>query len=138
MSKPRAGEVFRYAFLWKHQQDRGETEGRKKRPVCMVVTAVNAEGHTVLFIVPVTTQPPQSGRLAVEVPMLEAKRAGLDTDKPCWVMLDELNKDIFERSWVFEDREPLGSFSAKFLDRLQAVLLRAAKKGVTATVDRND
>jgi hypothetical protein len=33
MTKPSAGEVFRYPFLWKREQMAGETEGRKARPV---------------------------------------------------------------------------------------------------------
>ena len=35
VDKPTAGEVFRYPFLWKRQQEQGKTEGRKLRPVCM-------------------------------------------------------------------------------------------------------
>ncbi|WP_257898320.1 hypothetical protein [Roseovarius mucosus] len=33
MTKPSAGEVFRYPFLWKREQMAGETERRKARPV---------------------------------------------------------------------------------------------------------
>lgn len=138
MSKPYAGDVFTYPFLWKRQQMQGETEGRKPRPVCMAVTMANAEGNTVLFIVPITTQPPMLGRIAVEVPVIEAKRAGLDTEKPCWVMLDEFNSDVFERSYVFEDRTPLGAFSPKFTAKLQGVLLAAAKGGKARVVNRQD
>lgn len=136
MSKPVAGDVFRYPFLWKRQQMQGETEGRKSRPVCMAVTAANAEGNTVLFIVPITTQPPATGRIAVEVPAIEARRAGLDIEKPCWVMLDEFNSDVFERSYVFEDRTPLGAFSPKFTAKLQEILLEAAKGGKARNVTR--
>ena len=136
--KPSAGEVFRYPFLWKRQQDQGETEGRKPRPVCMAVTTTTTKGNTVLFIVPITTQQPMAGRVAVEVSPMEAKRAGLDGSKPCWVMLDEFNTDIFERSYVFEDRMPLGSFSPKFTEHLQAILREAAKTGNTVVVKRQE
>lgn len=136
MSKPSAGEVFTYPFLWKRQQMQGETEGRKPRPVCMAVTTVNAEGNTLLFIVPITTLPPSDGRIAMEVPVIEAKRAGLDTGKQCWVMLDEYNSDVFERSYVFEDREPLGTFSPKFTADLQNTLLTALRDGKVSTVNR--
>lgn len=138
MRKPAAGDVFTYPFLWKRQQIQGETEGRKPRPVCMAVTAANADGNTLLFIVPITTQPPMDGRIAIEVPEIEAKRAGLDTEKPCWVMLDEFNSDVFERSFVFEDRTPLGAFSSKFTARLQGTLLAAAKDGKARIVNRQD
>ncbi len=117
---------------------RGETEGRKPRPVCMAVTTVTSDGNTLLFIVPITTQPPLDGRIAIEVPVIEAKRTGLDTEKPCWVMLDEFNSDVFVRSYVFEDRTPLGAFSPKFTARLQGILLAAAKGSKVRAVNRQD
>ena len=120
MRKPVSGDVFTYPFLWKRQQIQGETEGRKPRPVCMAVTTVNTEGNTLLFIVPITTLPPSDGRIAVEVPVIEAKRAGLDTGNPCWVMLDEYNSDVFERSYFFEDRTPLRAFGPKSLNENSA------------------
>ena len=138
MRKPFTGDVFTYPFLWKRQQMQGETEGRKPRPVCMAVTTVNTEGNTLLFIVPITTLPPSDGRIAVEVPVIEAKRAGLDTGKPCWVMLDEYNSDVFERSYVFEDRTPLGAFGPKFTTELQRILLNALRGGKVSTVNRQD
>ena len=138
MNKPLAGKVFSYPFLWKRQHVQGETEGRKARPVCMAVTTVNADGNTVLFIVPITTLPPSDGRIAKEVPVIEAKRAGLDTGKRCWVILDEYNSDVFERSYVFEDRTPLGAFSSRFTADLQRTLLTALQGGKVATVNRQD
>ena len=136
--KPVAGQVFRYPFLWKRQQEQGETEGRKSRPVCMAVTTTTARGHTLLFIVPVTTQPPLAGRVVVEVPAMEARRGGLDAGKPCWVMLDEFNTDILERSYAFEDRTPLGAFSPKFTRHLQTILRQAASTGKATIVKRQD
>lgn len=40
-NEPAAGKVFWYPFLWKREQLEGETEGRKKRPVCIAVTISN-------------------------------------------------------------------------------------------------
>ena len=135
---PVAGQVFRYPFLWKRQHEAGETEGRKPRPVCLAVTTAASRGETLLFLLPITTQPPGAGRLAAEVTPIEARRAGLGTDEPCWVMLDEINTDVLERSYVFEDRTPLGSFSPKFTDRLRTALLAAARAGRAAIIDRQD
>ena len=56
--KPSAGEVFRYPFLLKREQMAGETEGRKARPVCIAVTVAKSDSETVVFILPITTQPP--------------------------------------------------------------------------------
>ena len=97
-----------------------------------------AQGETLLFLLPITTQPPMEGRLVAEVPPIEAKRAGLGTDKPCWVMLDEINTDILERSWVFEDRTPLGRFGPAFADRLRRALIAAAKAGRAGIVKQQD
>lgn len=138
MRKPAAGDVFTYPFLWKRQRMQVETEGRKLRPACMAVTMANTEGNTLLFIVPITTLPPSDGRIAVEVLVIEAKRAGLDTRKPCWVMLDEYNSDVFERSYVFEDRTPLGAFGPKFIAELQRILLNALRGRKVSTVNRQD
>ena len=136
MSKPRPGEVFKYPFLWKRQEIDGETEGRKPRPVCLAITMANADGDTVIFIVPISTLPPNDGRIAIQVPLIEAKRAGLSTGKQCWVILDEFNYDVFERSYVFEDRTPIGAFSPRFTSELQRILIATLRKGTITSVDR--
>lgn len=82
MTKPSAGEVFRYPFLWKREQMAGETEGRK------------------------------------------------------WVMLDEINTDILERSYVWEDRTPIGTFSSVFTSKIQSSLIALARSGGASIVDR--
>jgi hypothetical protein len=135
-SSPAAGEVFRYPFLWKRQQVAGETEGRKSRPVCIAVTIANRDGETVVFILPITTQPPQSGRRALEVPQIESQRVGLDTSVRKWIMLDEINTDIVERSYVWADRKALGVFSPAFTNSLRAALLAGLKAGAASLVDR--
>lgn len=121
---PAAGQVFDYHYLWKWQADRGETEGRKKRPSCVVVVATNATGHHVIFIAPITSKAPDRTRAAFEIPETEARRAKLDTYLSLWVILDELNVDVLETSFVLEDRVPRGSFSPAFTD----ALLRAVQR----------
>ena len=90
MTKPAAGEVFRYPFLWKREQMAGETEGRKTRPVCIAVTVAKSDSETVVFILPITTQPPLPSRKCIEVPQIESQRVGLETHVRKWVMLDEI------------------------------------------------
>ena len=134
--KPAAGEVFRYPFLWKREQVAGETEGRKKRPVCIAVTVVRNDRETVVFILPITTQPPLPTRHALEVPQIESQRVGLETHVRKWIMLDEINTDIVERSYVWDDRQPLGKFSAAFTAKIQGSLIALARAGATAVIDR--
>ena len=76
---PVAGQVFDYHYLWKWQADRGETEGRKIRPSCVVIVVTDRAGHHVMFIAPITSKAPDPGRTALEIPETEARRAGLDT-----------------------------------------------------------
>ncbi|WP_255469627.1 hypothetical protein [Paracoccus sp. FO-3] len=135
-SDPKPGEVFRYPFLWKRQEEAGESEGRKTRPVCIAVTATNRDGETVVFILPITTQPPMRGRQAIEIPQIESQRVGLDLHVRKWVMLDEINTDIVERSWVWDDRVPLGVFSGAFTARIRSSLLALARAGAARIVDR--
>ena len=56
MTKPAAGEVCRYPFLWKREQMAGATEGRKTRRVCITVTIAKSDSETVVYILPITTQ----------------------------------------------------------------------------------
>ena len=121
---PVAGQVFDYHYLWKWQAERGETEGRKKRPSCVVVVVVNNEGQHVLFLAPITSKAPGSGRSALEIPETEARRANLDTGVSLWVVLDELNVDILEASYTLEGRLPRGSFGPAFTD----VIIRGVQR----------
>ncbi len=115
---PQPGQVFDYHFLWRWQKDRGETEGRKRRPCCVSLVVVNREGQHVLFIAPITRKSPEKGRVGVPIPETEARRAKLDIEIPLWVMVDEMNADILEASYVLEDRVPRGRFSATFTDMI--------------------
>lgn len=135
-NKPTAGEVFRYPFLWKREELSGETEGRKKRPVCIAVTVARHDGETVVFILPITTQPPKPARHALEVPEIESQRVGLETHVRKWIMLDEVDTDIVERSYVWDDRKPLGAFSPAFTAKIRVTLLALAKAGAAKLVDR--
>ncbi|CUW48747.1 MULTISPECIES: hypothetical protein [Acetobacteraceae] len=111
---PRVGQVIDYHYLWKWQDLRGETEGRKKRPSCVVVVAIDRDGKHHLFILPITSKEPAADRQAVLIPETEARRAKLNTDMPLWVMVDEVNYDILETSYTLEDRAARGQFSPAF------------------------
>ncbi len=90
-----SGSVFTYPFLWAHQQERGETEGRKPRPVAVALRLPRSDGDC-LVLLAITTRNP-AGRIAVEVPRAEKRRAGLDPDTR-WIMLDEYNTDVVGKS----------------------------------------
>lgn len=113
---PKAGQVFDYHYLWKWQDARGESEGRKVRPCCMALVVVNEQGKHLLFIAAITSKAPEASRIGVAIPETEAHRARLDIHVPLWIMIDELNVDILESSYTLEERSPRGQFSHTFTE----------------------
>lgn len=50
------GQVISYPYLWARQHERGETEGRKSRPTCVVIAVRGArDGLTHLALLAITT-----------------------------------------------------------------------------------
>lgn len=133
---PEVGQVFDYHYLWKWQNDQGETEGRKKRPSCVTVVTTSADGTRIVFIAPITSKPPEHGRIALEVPAMEARRAGLESGMSLWVMVDELNVDFPDLSFVIEDRTPRGSFSPAFMSKIVAAIHEIRRGGKLAISNR--
>ncbi|WP_064709406.1 hypothetical protein [Rhizobium bangladeshense] len=123
----RPGELISYPYLWAWQQQRGETEGRKQRPVCVVIAIRSAsDGNTHLVLLAITTQPPQAGRIALEIPDIERRRAGLGDLKQSWIVIDEYNYDIVEHSWyIAPNQEVLGRFSKSFVMKVAAMFSKA-------------
>ena len=110
----RTGCVVRYPYLWARKGERGETEGRKPRPVAVGVRIIRPKGDDVLVLFPVTSQPPSPDRFAIEIPEMEKRRAGLDATLRLWIILDEYNQDIVGQSFYLEPEPPLGRFSKAF------------------------
>jgi hypothetical protein len=124
---PAVGEVWRYPFLWSREAARGETEGRKLRPVAMTLLTRNADGETEVLMAPITSQPSGDNPFAMEVPDIEKRRAGLDQDMQLWVVTDEANTDLPERSFYFEPDARVGAFSLQFTKTVQALMIQALK-----------
>lgn len=137
MTKPAAGDVWRYDYLWHRQHEASETEGRKARPVALVAVVKDKDGKTNLFILPITSSPPAADRFVLEVPQIERRRAGLD-DMPLWVMLDEYNHDLLEGSLYFDPNGRLGSFSAAFQQKALRAFTQLARDRRTKLVPRRD
>jgi hypothetical protein len=127
------GAVIRFPYLWARQAHAGETEGRKFRPTVVGVRVAKAKGEDVLFLFPITSQEPQRGRFAAEIPDMEKRRAGLDSSIRLWIVLDEYNQDVIGRSFYLEPDPPLGHFSrAFFLPLLRAFIARRAQSKAVA------
>jgi hypothetical protein len=105
--------VIRYPYLWSREADKGETEGRKERPVVVGVRIARKDGDLLLFF-PITTKQPESTRFAAEIPTIEKRRAGLDVDFRLWIILDEYNSDVIGHSFYLDPEPPIGRFSKAF------------------------
>ena len=134
---PPHGSVITYPYLWASQRDAGEAEGRKARPVCLVLSLHDAARdfhHLVLLAI--TSRPPGPDQSALEIPDTERRRAGLTRYPRAWVIVSEYNYDVAERSYYYDpNTPPLGTFSTPFL-REVATALRAALTKAAARVDR--
>jgi hypothetical protein len=133
---PQQGAVLRYPYLWARERDAGESAGRKPRPVCLVLRisdAASAIHHLVLL--PITSQAPSYDRVALEIPDIERRRAGLTRYARAWVIADEYNYDIAEQSFHLEPDAQIGTFGAKFLREI-AKALRSTLTKTAARVDR--
>ena len=122
--------VIRYPYLWAREARRGETEGRKERPVAVGVRVARVDGD-LLLLFPITTKEPEPGRFAAEIPLIEKRRAGLDPNLRLWIIFEEYNTDIVGQSFYLEPDPPLGRFSkAFFLPLIRAFIAR--RKNLTA------
>jgi hypothetical protein len=131
----RTGAVIRFPYLWSREAVKGESEGRKFRPVTVGVRVPKPGGDDVLVLFPITSQAPARERFAVEIPVTEKRRAGLDEIVRLWIVLDEYNQDVIGRSFYLKPEPPLGYLSkAFFLPLLQEFVRRRAQ---AKAVDRS-
>lgn len=87
------------------------------------------DGLTHLALLGITTQPLQADRIALEVSDIERRRAGLSDLKRCWIVVDEYNYDVAERSCYIEpDEKALGRFSKAFMMRIAAAFGEASRR----------
>jgi hypothetical protein len=126
----RPGSIIHYPYLWRWQRERGETEGRKERPVCVVIAVRGRDDLTHLALLAISSRPPGEDQTALEVPEIECRRAGLSDLKRGWVTVSEYNYDIVERSYYFDVNQP-------FMMRLAAAFAPLFKQ-TQARVDRSE
>lgn len=131
----RTGAVIRFPYLWSREAERGETEGRKFRPVAVGVRIPKPKGEDVVVLFPITSQEPPKSRFAAEIPDMEKHRAGLDKTIRLWIILDEYNQDVISRSFYLEPEPPLGHFcKAFFLPLLQEFIRRRSQTKVVRRI----
>ncbi|WP_136661789.1 hypothetical protein [Nitratireductor sp. XY-223] len=131
----RTGTVVEYQFLWSREADRGETEGRKPRPTA-VAYRVERKDHSAVYLMPITSRSPLGSALGVEIPEIEKRRAGLDSDLRLWIIIDEINFDIIPHSHVLEPDAKIGKFGKPFFQKVLKLWIANFKR--TKTVSRLD
>jgi hypothetical protein len=88
---PHAGQVIRYAYLWKREFDAGRDEGSKDRPCAIVMAVVDADGEKEVLVLPITHSPPVDPTQGIEIPTATKNRLGLDCERS-WIVITEANE----------------------------------------------
>ena len=67
---PEPGLVISYAYLWHYEHQAGREEGQKDRPSVIVLAVEReADGATVVTVLPITHSAPTDPASAVEIPV---------------------------------------------------------------------
>ncbi|WOI08940.1 hypothetical protein [Thalassospira lucentensis] len=102
LPEPVPGRVIRYNFLWSDEARAGALEGKKDRPVVIVLAKKQENDDKLVFVTPITHSTPDDPERALPLPRKTALRLGLD-EEPAWIIIGELNKFI----WSGPDIRPL-------------------------------
>src|SRR5712671_4416819 len=104
---PEPGLVIAYAYLWHHEHQAGQEEGRKDRPSVTVL--------------PITHSAPADPASAVEIPLPVKRHLGLDDDSS-WIVVAEGNEFLWPgydlRKLPHSDRYDYGFLPPRFFDRV--------------------
>ena len=138
MTLPKQGDVWSYEYLWRREHETGAEHGGKSRPTSLVAAVAGEDGRTNLFLLPITSKAPTEDRLSLEVPQIERRRAGLDSDLRLWVILDEYNHDVLETSFYLDPDGRLGAFSPAFNAKALRAFTQAARTHRARRVPRTD
>ena len=97
--------MISYAYVWNHEAQKGQDEGRKDRP-CVIALTVERQrdGETMVTVLPVTHRPPDDSAAAVEIPQSIKRHLGLDDDRS-WVVVSEGDRFV----WPGYDLRKVGS-----------------------------
>lgn len=103
LPEPEPGLVISYAYLWHHEHESGQQEGRKDRPSVIVLAVERAsDGATIVTVLPITHRAPASAAAAVEIPPPVKNLLGLDRAQS-WIVVSEGNEFV----WPGYDLRPV-------------------------------
>ena len=111
---PEPGLVISYAYLWRHERDAREEEGRKNRPCVIIVSVEQQKSGTHVTVAPITHSKPSDDTMGLEIPPRVKQHLGLDHETS-WVILSEVN----QFTWPGYDLRPVpgkkGEYAYGFL-----------------------
>ena len=140
---PKPASVLSYAYLWAHEAEQGEVDGRKYRPVVVVIERRTADDRSELLVVPVTTQSPERAADGVEIPARVKAHLGLDAAR-CWIMTTEINRfrwpgpDIRPVERGGERTPCLGFIPQTLFDAVLAAVIARAERGRLTVMRRGE
>ncbi len=92
---PEPGLVISYSYLWHREHEAGQEEGRKERPSVIVLAVEReADGATLVTVLPITHSPPAHPALAIEIPAPVKRHLGLDAERS-WIIVSEGNEFLW-------------------------------------------
>ncbi len=104
--EPTPGLIFRYGYLWLEEYRKGRTDPSKDRPACIIARMAQHADHSLkivddvavepgdVIILPITTKPPGTGQISVELTADEKRLCRLNPDFPSWLIVSEFNADM--------------------------------------------
>jgi hypothetical protein len=132
---PEPGLVISYSYLWHHQHEAGQDEGRKDRPAVIVLAVERqSDGALIVTVLPITHTAPSDPASAVELPSRVKRHLRLD-DERSWIVVAEGNEFLWPgydlRKLPQSDSYDYGFLPPKFFDRVREAFVawhRAAGK----------
>lgn len=112
----------RHAYLWHHQHQAGQEEGRKNR-LSVIVLAVEHQGDhaTLVTVFPVTHDAPADPAAAIEIPAPVKRHVGVDEDRS-WIVAAEGNRFLWPgydpRKLPNADRYHYGFLPPRFFNQV--------------------
>jgi hypothetical protein len=127
LPNPELGLVISYAYLWHHERRGGQEEGSKDRPSVIVLAVEReADGATIVTVLPITHSPPGGPASAVEIPVPVKEHLGLDDDRS-WIIVSEGNEFLWPgydlRKLPDSDRYDYGLLPPRFFNKVLRAFL---------------
>lgn len=95
LPEPEPGLVISYAYLWHHEHESGQEEGRRDRPTVIVLATERASDEaTIVTVLPITHRAPDDRAAAVEIPPAVKRLLGLDPERS-WIVVSEGNEFVW-------------------------------------------